>query len=268
MLLVEMNERGEMVRCRLLPLDGSSPGQQIGPPNGSCTFAAWSPDGQWMYFTSDSSGSYHTWRQRFPNGQPEQITSGPTEEEGLAMAPDGRSFITAVGLTQSSVWLHDGRGDRQVSLEGYAFSPKFTPDGKRLLYEVRKGAASELWWRNSTPDAANRCCQVLPLYGQGRAPREGTTFRQMADRSSGCQRMVAGSCGCGSGNSTAARRHARFPTSRGNSRSLALPVKSSSGTLREVRRSSTVSKQTEARCGRPAICLLLQLTVNLQPAIC
>ena len=61
------------------------------------------------------------------------------------MAPDGRSFITAVGLTQSSVWVHDGGGDRQVSLEGYAFAPRFTPDGKRLLYQVRKGAASELW---------------------------------------------------------------------------------------------------------------------------
>ena len=145
MLLVEMNERGAIVRCRLAPLDGSSAGQQVGPPSGACTFAAWSPDGEWMYFSSDSGGAFHTWRQRFPDGQPEQITSGPTEEEGLAMAPDGRSFITAVGLTQSSIWLHDGGGDRQISLEGYAFAPKFTPDGKRLLYQVRKGASSELW---------------------------------------------------------------------------------------------------------------------------
>ncbi len=145
MLLVEMNELGALVRCRLAPLDGSSAGQQVGPTTGQCTFAAWSPDGKWMYFSSDSGGSFHTWRQRFPDGQPEPITSGPTEEEGLAMAPDGRSLITAVGLTQSSVWLHDGAGDRQVSLEGYAFAPKFTPDGKRLLYQVRKGAASELW---------------------------------------------------------------------------------------------------------------------------
>jgi Tol biopolymer transport system component/predicted Ser/Thr protein kinase len=145
MLLVEMNERAALVRCRLAPLDGSSAGQQVGPPAGQCTFAAWSPDGEWMYFSSDSGGAFHTWRQRFPDGQPEQITSGPTEEEGLAMAPDGRSFITAVGLTQSSVWLHDGGGDRQISLEGYALAPKFTPDGKRLLYQVRKGAASELW---------------------------------------------------------------------------------------------------------------------------
>jgi len=145
MLLVEMNEWGTIVRCRLVPLDSSSPGQQVGPPGGSCRFAAWSPDGEWMYFSSDFGGAYHTWRQRFPDGQPEQITSGPTEEEGIAMAPDGRSFITAVGLTQSSIWLHDGRGDRQISLEGYASGAKLTPDGKRILYQVRKGASSELW---------------------------------------------------------------------------------------------------------------------------
>jgi serine/threonine protein kinase len=145
MLIVEMNESGALVRCRLAPLDGRSPGHQVGPPGGACTFAAWSPDGEWMYFSSDAGGTFHIWRQQFPDGQPEQVTSGPTEEEGLAMAPDGRSFITAVGLKQSSIWLHDGGGDRQISLEGYAYAPQFTPDGKRLLYAVRKGPAAELW---------------------------------------------------------------------------------------------------------------------------
>src|SRR5437899_2096812 len=145
MLVVEMDEKGAFVPCRLVPLDGSSPGRQVGPPGAACTFAAWSPDGEWMYFSSNFGGVFHTWRQRFPDRRPEQITSGPTEEEGIAMAPDGRSFITAVGLTQSSIWLHDSGGDRQISLEGYALAPKFTSDGKRLLYQVRKGAASELW---------------------------------------------------------------------------------------------------------------------------
>src|SRR5581483_11243506 len=86
-LVVEMNEWGTMVRCRLVPMDGSSPGRQVGPPGGSCTFAAWSPDGEWMYFSSDFGGAHHNWRQRFPDGEPEQITSGPTDEEGIAMAP-------------------------------------------------------------------------------------------------------------------------------------------------------------------------------------
>ena len=35
--------------------------------------------------------------RRFPNGAPEQITFDPTEEEGIAVAPDGNSLVTSVG---------------------------------------------------------------------------------------------------------------------------------------------------------------------------
>jgi serine/threonine protein kinase len=145
MLVVEMDERGAFVQCRLLPVEGKSPGKQVGPPRAACTFAGWSPDGDWMYFSSNAGGVFHTWRQRFPDGRPEQITSGPTEEEGIAIAPDGRSLITAVGARQSSVWVHDSRGDRQISLEGQASDPRFTPDGKKLCYRIRTGNTSELW---------------------------------------------------------------------------------------------------------------------------
>jgi dipeptidyl aminopeptidase/acylaminoacyl peptidase len=147
-LVVEMDAGGGFGPCRLVPFDGNSPARPIGPPEGSCHFAAWSPDGKWMYFSSNSGGAFHTWRQRFPDGQPEQITSGPTEEEGIAIAPDGRSFVTAVGVRQSSIWVHDGRGDRQISIEGRAFQPRFTPDGKTLLYRVRTPHGSELWVAN------------------------------------------------------------------------------------------------------------------------
>src|SRR4029450_7260375 len=44
MLVVEMNG-GEGRRGRLVPFDGSSPGHAIGPLDGQCTTAAWSPDG-------------------------------------------------------------------------------------------------------------------------------------------------------------------------------------------------------------------------------
>jgi Tol biopolymer transport system component len=153
-LIVEMNESGGFGPCRLVPFDGSSPAKPVGPPDAECHFAAWSPDGKWMYFSSNAGGIFHTWRQRFPDGQPEQVTSGPTEEEGIALAPDGRSFVTAVGVKQSSVWVHDGRGDRQISLEGRAFHPKFTPDGKKLLYRIRTGTASEIWVSDLVSDHA------------------------------------------------------------------------------------------------------------------
>jgi Tol biopolymer transport system component/tRNA A-37 threonylcarbamoyl transferase component Bud32 len=138
-LVVEM-ESGAWLPCRLVPLDAASPGHSVGPPGGRCTFAGWSLDGKWMYFSSSSAdGSYHTWRQRYPDGQPEQITSGSTEEEGFAMFPDGRSFVTSVALKQSVVLVHDASGDRQISMEGYSYDPKFTPDGNQLCYRILKG---------------------------------------------------------------------------------------------------------------------------------
>ena len=47
------------------------------PPNSTCTSGAWSPDGKWVYLTAKKGDKFHIWRQRFPSGEPEQVTSGP-----------------------------------------------------------------------------------------------------------------------------------------------------------------------------------------------
>jgi len=52
------------------------------------------------------------------------------------LAPDGRSFLTSIGARQSTLWIHDSRGDRQVTSEGYTFQPTFSADGKKLFYLV------------------------------------------------------------------------------------------------------------------------------------
>src|SRR5215469_3241087 len=142
-LLVQMDGDHLWEPCRLVPADGSSPGRQVGPPGGGCTSGAWSPDGKWIYLTSNAIGTNHIWRQRFPDGQPEQITSGPTEEEGIAMAPDGHSFVTSVSLQSSSLWLHDAAGEREISLEGNAAQPQFTRDGGKLLYMIVREPANQ-----------------------------------------------------------------------------------------------------------------------------
>jgi hypothetical protein len=104
-----------------------------------------------MYFNVNVNGSSHLWRQRFPNGVPEQITFGPTEEEGLAVAPDGKSLITSIGVRQSSVWLHDATGDRRLPVEGSASQPTFSADGRRIYYLLQKANSAgsiELWVRD------------------------------------------------------------------------------------------------------------------------
>jgi DNA-binding winged helix-turn-helix (wHTH) protein/Tol biopolymer transport system component len=153
-LVVEMNPVWQP--CRVVPLDGSAPGRQVGP-KGKCTSASWSPDGKWMYFGADVDGHRHLWRQRFPHGEPEQFTFGPTEEDGIAIAADGGSLITSIGIRQGELWVHTDRGDRQLSLEGhvptldetgrFGAAPVFSRDGRSVFYLRREssGAPFELW---------------------------------------------------------------------------------------------------------------------------
>jgi serine/threonine protein kinase/Tol biopolymer transport system component len=148
-LVVEM-DMGTWLPCRVIPFDGSSRGKPVGPSPAQCTDAAWSPDGKWMYFSADIGNGYHIWRQRFPDGAPEQFTSGVTQEEGIEFAPDGRSFVTSIGTSQSTVWLHNSGAERQITSEGFAVLPNISPDGKKMYYLLRSGAArmfltGELW---------------------------------------------------------------------------------------------------------------------------
>ncbi len=148
-LTVEM-DISSWLPCRLVPFDGSTHGTRVGPQPSQCTDAAWSPDGKWMYFSANTGNGFHIWRQSYPDGAPQQVTFGATEEQGISFAPDGRSFVTSIGEKQSTIWLHDSVGDRQITSQGYAFLPSFSPDGKRLFYLKRSRASrgfvsGELW---------------------------------------------------------------------------------------------------------------------------
>jgi WD40-like Beta Propeller Repeat len=141
---------GKWAMCRLISLDAHSDSKPIGPP-GACTAAGWSPDGSWMYFIAAVEGRSHLWRQRYPNSQPEQLIFGPTEEEGLAVAHDGRSLITSMGAKGSAIWIHDEGGERALSSEGEVDQdtspPTFSVDGKNLYYLLRRrssGVGAEL----------------------------------------------------------------------------------------------------------------------------
>ena len=159
LLVVEMDGATAWLPCRLLPMAGGGKGPQVGPP-GACTAAAWSPDGKWMYFNAADRGATHLWRQRFPDGKPEQITFGPSEEQGLAMSPDGKFVISSVGIRKSAVWLHDSSGERQISPEGSADFPQLSGDGKRVYYLLYKTSSGvrEMW----STDAAGKSDAALP----------------------------------------------------------------------------------------------------------
>ena len=138
-LVVEMGSRGNLLPCRVVPFQGGGDVRVVGPPSVRCNSGAWSPDGKLIYLTAEKDGEYHIWQQRFPDGEPELLTSGPTSQQGIAMATDGKSLITAVGSQDSTVWYHDKDGDHQISSEGSASRPSFSSDGKSLYYLMANG---------------------------------------------------------------------------------------------------------------------------------
>ena len=172
-LVVEMDNDG-WLPCRIVPFDGSSPGKQVGPPKGGCTYAAWSPDGDWMYLNSNAGGAgYHIWRQRIKGGDAEQLTFGPTEQEGIAMMPDGRSLVSSVGQVQNSIWLHGPDGERQITSEESAQWPTFSHDGKKLYYTSSRSSffpRGELWQVDLADGHRERVIPGITITGYSVSP--------------------------------------------------------------------------------------------------
>jgi Tol biopolymer transport system component len=127
-----------------------------------------------MYVSSNEGGAFHIWRQRFSDGRLEQVTSGTTEEAGIAMTADGTALLTSVGVYDRTIWLHDATGEHQLSSEGSTFNTKFSVDGTRLFYLMQSGeSGSSLWVRTLATGASERVVS-------GSAVQPGSTIRAYA----------------------------------------------------------------------------------------
>src|SRR3984893_17254313 len=150
------------IPCRVVPFHGPGEIRVVGPPNNPCYAGAWSGDGRWIYLTV-TTGESHIWRQRFRYGELQQITFGPTSQEGIGMAPDGKSFITSVGSQDSTVWIHDKDGDHQISSEENARAPSVSSEGNSLYFLMinRQSHLSELLMKDLKSGKMDR---LLPGY--------------------------------------------------------------------------------------------------------
>jgi dipeptidyl aminopeptidase/acylaminoacyl peptidase len=89
-------------------------------------------------------------------------------------------LITSVGVEHSVLWIHDQQGDRPVSSEGYIVSKpgwstsvKFSTDGKRLFYLMRRQSTespSELWRTDLELGKVERILPEFSVIGYDIAP--------------------------------------------------------------------------------------------------
>jgi Tol biopolymer transport system component len=67
----------------------------------------WSPDGQWIVFTSELNGSADLYRVRPDGSSVERLTDDPAYEDQAAFSPDGSriAFVTTRADGRANLWV-------------------------------------------------------------------------------------------------------------------------------------------------------------------
>ena len=108
---------------------------------------AWSPDGKWIAFQSDRSGSLDIWLVPADGGEPRNLTNSPSNDCFPAWSPDGSKLAFASdrdgGEYDIFAMSASGRDVRQLtSGPERDYLPSWSPDGQHILFASTRGGGS------------------------------------------------------------------------------------------------------------------------------
>jgi len=98
---------------------------------------ALSPDGSLLAYASDraGTGSFDIWVQPIAGGNPSRITTDPGDEIEPSFSPDGTSIIFSKSENGGVYIVGVSGGEpRQLVAARRARTPRFSPDGRRVVY--------------------------------------------------------------------------------------------------------------------------------------
>ena len=95
-----------------------------------------STDGHWLVFASDrgDANSLHLWMRPLAGGPPRQLTAGSHDDHEPAFSPDGRSIAYRSEANEGGIYLVSAEGGPPRLLAQGGRRPRFSPDGKRIVY--------------------------------------------------------------------------------------------------------------------------------------
>jgi Tol biopolymer transport system component len=146
----------------------------------------YSPDGQWLAYSSNRAGNLDVWARSTWDGSVRRLTDHPTLDFDPGFTPDGRILFTSRRGGNIEIWSGnlDGSGMRQVSYDGVdAENATATPDGEWIVYVSGNPERRGLW--KVRPDGSDAILLVPSSSALPEVSPDGQYVSYMMTTSSG-----------------------------------------------------------------------------------
>jgi DNA-binding winged helix-turn-helix (wHTH) protein len=106
-------------------------GLQFGP--------AWSPDGQYIAYSSDRGGKLDIWVQQVSGGDAVQVTKGPGHNWQPDWSPDGKYIAYRSERGDGGIYIVPALGGAGLErkIAAFGFHPRWSPDSAQILFDAQ-----------------------------------------------------------------------------------------------------------------------------------
>jgi Tol biopolymer transport system component/DNA-binding winged helix-turn-helix (wHTH) protein len=124
--LIRQNSRIDQPTQRKLWQLTFAPGLECEP--------AWSPDGNLIAYSSDSSGNFDIWVRPVGEGNPVRVTTSPAHDWQPDWAPVGNRLVFRSERDGGGLFVVPVLGGNERKVSSFGYRPRWSPDGTQIFF--------------------------------------------------------------------------------------------------------------------------------------